>query len=280
MGQCQENNLQGIIDLHIHTTPDIRMRRLDDIELATEAKRVGARAIMIKSHLVPTMDRAWIAERIVSGVRVFGGITLNPPMGGLNVAAVDTAIAMGAKCVWLPTSYSAHERRLIGASDGVEVVRDGKVLSEAIKIFKKIAAANIILGTGHLAPQEIFSVVEAAKQQGVQKIVVNHPEWRTVNLSIEDQKALVPYGVYFERCYARSIGSGRYESNFERNVAAIQEVGYDTTIISTDGGQIENPLWSEALSSYIQYLTDAGIPLEEIDKMTKIYPAQLLGLDI
>ena len=111
-----EKLLQDVIDIHIHTNPDIRGRRLNDIELATEARRVGARAIVIKSHLVTTMDRAAIARVAVPGIDVFGGIVLNPHIGGLNAIAVDTAIKLGAKFVWLPTSFSANERKHQGKS--------------------------------------------------------------------------------------------------------------------------------------------------------------------
>ena len=99
-----ETLLNGIIDIHIHTNPDVRGRRLSDLQLAAEARRVGARAIVIKSHLVTTMDRASIAREAVPGIEVFGGIVLNPHVGGLNAVAVDTAIKLGAKIVWLPNT--------------------------------------------------------------------------------------------------------------------------------------------------------------------------------
>ncbi|MEC0669398.1 DUF6282 family protein [Bacillus haynesii] len=42
-------DLTGVIDLHVHSAPDIRRRSLDDIELTTEVIRTGARAVVIKS---------------------------------------------------------------------------------------------------------------------------------------------------------------------------------------------------------------------------------------
>lgn len=274
----RENLLTGVIDIHIHTSPDVRERRLDDLALAAEAKRVGARAIVIKSHVVPTMDRAWIAERATPGVRVFGGVVLNPHVGGLNPVAVETAIRMGAKIVWLPTSWAANERRRQGRDDGVETVVGGKVVPALLPILDLVAAGGVALATGHLSAAESLVVVEEARKRGVERIVVNHPEWTTVDMSIAEQKTLAEFGVYFERCYARNAG-GKYDKNFRRNLDAMEALGFDSTIVATDGGQVENPVWSEALAEYIAFLLDAGVPRESVEVMTKRNPARVLGLD-
>lgn len=276
--KCEDNGLEGIIDLHIHTAPDIRERRLNDIELVKEAKRVGARAVVLKSHVVPTMDRAWIAQQLVKGIHVFGGIVLNPQIGGLNIAAVQNAIKMNAKIIWLPTSFAANERKQKGMLDGVEVMNNGQIVPELLEILKLIAQHNVVLATGHLSPYEIRVVVEKAKEIGVKKILINHPEWPTVNMSLDDQRALIKYDVYFERCYAHRV-NGKYEKNFSTNLKTIESLGYESTIISTDGGQVENPVWSEELYEYVSFLKNSGLSAEAINNMTKKYPAKMLGLD-
>ena len=98
-------------------------------------------------------------------------------------------------------------------------------------------------------------------------------------MSLEEQKQLAPYGVYFERCYAsRAPGQEHYQKNFAKNLEAIREVGYETTILATDGGQVENPMWSDALSAHIEYMANAGISQDILDKMTKVYSSQLLNI--
>ena len=84
--------------------------------------RVGARAIVLKTHQGTTMDRAYLCNRhneIVHGktnnFTMFGSITLNKVVGGINPKAVDVALKLGAKVVWLPTqsaSGSGAERRV------------------------------------------------------------------------------------------------------------------------------------------------------------------------
>jgi predicted metal-dependent phosphotriesterase family hydrolase len=107
--------------------------------------------------------------------------------------------------------------------------------------------------------------------------VVNHPEWATVDMSIDDQKRLAQFDVFFERCYARNVG-GQYDKNFRRNLDAMEALGFESTIVATDGGQVENPMWSEALAEYIGFLRQAGVPQTAVDRMTKTNPATVLGL--
>jgi hypothetical protein len=64
----------------------------------------------------------------------------------------------------------------------------------------------------------------------------------------------------------------------EENYRAIQELGYATTVISTDGGQVENPFWTESLQRYINYLEEQGMSPDALNRMTKVNPGYLLGL--
>ena len=111
-------------------------------------------------------------------------------------------------------------------------------------------------------------------------MVVTHPEWWIVDMSVEDQKRMVKdYDVILERCYAQNMGGGKYKSNLPSNLELIKEVGYEHVMVDTDGGQVENPHWELALEEYMQCLADHGIPMEQIDHMTKTIPARLLGLE-
>ena len=112
--------MKGVIDMHVHTNPDLRLRAYDDLELTDAAVKVGARAIVIKTHQGTTMDRAYLCNRynkIVHGdndFTMFGSITLNHPVGGLNPAAVEVALKLGAKVVWLPTQPAQHHLAKFG----------------------------------------------------------------------------------------------------------------------------------------------------------------------
>lgn len=281
-------SLKGVIDMHVHSNPDIRHRAYDDFELMEAAIRVGARAIVIKTHQGTTVDRAYLCNRhneIMhhgdNNFTMFGSVTLNRQMGGLNAAAVESGLKLGAKVIWLPTQSARNnlEKQKGDLSKAVEVIRDGKIVPELQDIFQLIKDFDVVLGTGHLSPEEIFRVVEAARNAGVRKIVVTHPEWWMVGMSLEDQVRLVQdYDIILEHCFAQPMGGGKYKSNLPLNLEAIQACGYKNVMVSTDGGQVENPFWEDALEQYIQYLADHGISEEQIFYMTHEIQTRLLNL--
>lgn len=282
-------SLKGVIDMHVHTNPDLRVRAYDDFEMMEAGIRVGARAIVLKTHQGTTMDRAYLCNRhnkIVHGdsndFTMFGSITLNRVVGGINPKAVETALKLGAKVVWLPTQSAKNHLEKNGQSTNgcVEVVRDGKIVPELKDVFQLIKDHNAVLGTAHISPQEAYVVVEAARHAGVENVVVTHPEWWVVDMSVEDQIRMVrDYNVILERCYAQNMGGGKYKSNLPSNVEIIKEVGYKNVMVDTDGGQVENPHWELAMEEYMQYLVDHGIPEEQVYYMTKTIPSRLLGLE-
>ena len=147
------------------------------------------------------------------------------------------------------------------------------------ELFKLVNEHQAVLGTAHLSPEESFTVVEEARKAGVKNIVVTHPEWWIVGMSLDDQLRMVrDYDVILERCYAQNMGGGKYKSNLQDNLELIKAVGYEHVMVDTDGGQVENPRWEIAMEEYMQYLADHGIPMEQVDHMTKVIPARLLGI--
>lgn len=283
--------MKGVIDMHVHTNPDLRTRRYDDFELCDAGVRVGARGIVIKTHLGNTANRAFLVNRynkIVHGdndFTMFGSIVLNSCVGGINPVAVENALKLGAKVVWLPTSSARNHLTKLGKpADGcVDVVKDGQIVPELAKIFELIKEYDAVLGTGHISVEEIFIVVRAAREAGLRKVVVTHPEWWIVNMSMEDQVKIVKeYDVLLERCYAQNKGVGAgngYISNLPGNLETIQTVGYKNVLISTDGGQVENPAWEIAEEQYLTYLVEHGVPEEQVHYMSHELPAWLLGIE-
>lgn len=281
-------SLKGVIDMHVHSNPDIRHRRYDDFELMEAGIRVGARAIVIKTHQGTTVDRAFLCNRhneIVhqgdNDFTMFGSVTLNRQMGGINPWAVESGLKLGAKVIWLPTQSARNNmlRQNQDPANCVDVIRDGKVVPELKSVFGLVKDYDVVLGTGHVSPEECFRVVEAARDAGVKKLVVTHPEWWMVGMSLEDQVRIVKdYDVILEHCYAQPMGGGKYKSNLPDNLEAIRACGYKNVMVSTDGGQVENPNWELALEEYIQYLSDHGISDDQLRVMTHDIQAGLLGI--
>ena len=95
-------------------------------------------------------------------------------------------------------------------ADGIQLIRDGKVIPELETVFRLVKDYDAVLATAHVSPEEAFVVVEAAQKAGVGKIVITHPEWWVCGYTLEDQLRLVKdYDVILERCYAKIWGKGR-----------------------------------------------------------------------
>lgn len=281
-----ENVMQGIIDMHIHAAPDVRARKLDDLELMEASVQRGVRAIVLKSHNVPTADRAYLVNRVAAEkypdvkFTAFGGLCLNHPVGGLNPDAVETSLKLGAKVIWLPTNTAENHYRKNGKdpSKGVVVTRDGKAVDELQDIFALVKQYNAVLATGHIGAEECFPVVEAARAAGVEKIVITHPEFWAVGMTPEQQADIVrKYDVLLESVYAQPV-NGSYKINIPDNIAAMKAIGPEHFVISTDSGQTVNPYWYESYTTYFKAVSEV-FTSEQVCKMTHDNPAWLLDID-
>ncbi len=271
--------LEGIIDLHVHTAPDVRPRRFDDVALARLAAQEHAAGVVLKGHFAATVQRAREAQRVVPETRVMGGLVLNAVQGGLNRASVEEACIAGARIVWMPTLDAAHHRHHAGQSGGIEIAPGGRLRPEVRDILSVVASHDIALATGHLSPVEIRLVLEAAADAGVRRLIVNHPEHHVTGLSLADQRALArDLPVYFERCFAQPVSEGAYRSNLDVNLRAIEALGPESTVLASDSGQMETAPWHEAWHEILDHLQTHGIRSAEVELMTKTHPRFLCGL--
>ena len=138
---------------------------------------------------------------------------------------------------------------------------------------------DAVLATGHISPEEIRCVVDSARNIGVQKIVITHPEYWVVDMSLEDQQELISdYNVILERCFMQPLKNGQWISNAERNLKAIRKLGAENSILSTDCGNPATPPWEESMRQYLQFMADHNVSRDELRAMTETTPARLLGL--
>lgn len=282
--------LQGAIDFHIHTGPDIYPRLLNDIEVARQAKRAGMQAILIKSHVTISSDRAQIAQA-VTGFTVFGGVALNWQVGGLNKYAVECAAKLGARQVWMPTTHAANYLKYVDHVPmfakampkdikGISILKeDGSLISEMGPILEIIARNNMILGTGHLSPREGIALIREAKKAGVEKIVVTHPVASFVNYSADQMREALSAGAtYLEHVFNDCTPQVANPLPPSALGDAIKAVGPDHCIMSTDSGQVVNPPPVKVMAWYVREMLQYGFSVRAIRTMIAKNPARILGL--
>ncbi len=258
MGNLEKHILNGLIDTHIHTSPDIKPRILDDYEAALTAKEHGMKAIVLKSHVESTVGRANLTQRL-TGLETFGGACLNLPMGGLNPQAVKNVALMGGKLVWLPTIH--HKE--------IKIKQD--ILGEILDI---IARENLVLGTGHSNPTEIFHILDECHSRRIKKIIVNHPLTSVVGASIEEQKEMA-HKAFLEHCWVATMPE-HDKLDPILLAEAIKEVGAQNCILATDLGQKHNPKPVEGMKMMIKTLLSNDISMGEIQIMCHENPKKLL----
>ncbi|HUJ20567.1 MAG TPA: DUF6282 family protein [Bryobacteraceae bacterium] len=270
--------LEGAVDLHVHSSPDVDRRRFDDLALARAAKDAGVGAVLIKSHQNSTVERAWLVSQCVPGIRVYGGLVLNETVGGLNPAAVRLALELGARQIWMPTRSAQNHRIHHGQSGGITILDDqGSLLPAVQEILEAIAQSGCILGTGHLSPRETNVLVDAASSAKVSKILITHPEWGPTFYSYEAQKQLARRpNVFFERCFVSTTHLCGHVP-FETIERAIMDTGVERTILSTDLGQPDTPPPAEGMRLYAERLRSTGFSADQIRQMMQANPERLLA---
>ena len=270
-------SLTGAIDVHAHADPDGSARSIDAIDLAKLAKSRGMRAIVLKNHFEPTAAVAYLVRKEVPGIEVFGGISLDLTVGGVNPAAVEwmTKVKGGyGRMVWMPTFDSEHQVTTSGDKRPfASVARNGKLLAETEQVISIIARNKLVLATGHSSPAEALLLIREAKRQGVAGVIVTHATNQFVGMSVAEMKEAAQLGAFLEFVWVRP-GSAAMRSAAE----AIRAVGPASIVLSSDLGQANNPLHPDGLLSFYQELMKLGITEAEINQMAKANPAKLLGL--
>ena len=275
------NLLRGAIDTHVHSSPDVIERRLSDITLVEQARAAGMRALVLKSHIFSTCERAYLLNSFYPDFQTFGGIALNETIGGLNPKAVEAALKIGAACVWMPTKSAANHRLHMGKTGGLTIANGNGLRREVAAILRLVADADVVLATGHLSPEESRVLIEASLAAGVRRISVTHPEWGVTRMPVEVQRELALTGsVFFERCLVSTQTDLRQHVLFAVIVEQIRAVGVESTVIATDFGMPQYPTPIDGMRLYINGLLDAGFTDGEVKLMCQDNPAKLLKLAV
>lgn len=280
--------LEGAVDIHVHTAPDLVDRYAHDYDLALEAREAGMRGVVVKSHVVPTVGRVDQVNRALDEEILYGGVALNAGTGGVNPEAVRIALGLGAKIVWLPTAWSANHARQARAAgedsfvgqripdpdEELSVTENGSLTDDARAVIDLVAEYDAVLGTGHITADEIDAVVSACADADVD-VIVNHPFFRIVDLPIDRQESLAEQGAIMEYClYAIESTDGH---SIDRVVEAVSRIGAEHCLLATDYGQHGNPP-VEGFERFAADAIDAGLSERTVRRLVRDAPIDLLSL--
>lgn len=299
----------GVIDMHVHTGPELLQRRYDPMTLAEEARREGI-GIVMKNHFQPTTAWAVMARRPDDEVAIIGSVALNHSCGGITDHGVRGALS-GWKTdpgqidpdperfvVWMPTFCAEAHLSVMGRRDipldwGVKeqytrlfdeaeglTIRDaaGATVPGLDRALRMIAENDLILATGHVDAEETKDLVRLARAAGIRRIVLTHPLWDSIELTPAELGVLWrEHGAYSELCFVNLAAHGMDNKlTIHHYVEVIEAVGPEGVILSSDLGQTFTMPMAEGLKTFFALLAEAGVHADDIARMSILNPRKLL----
>lgn len=285
--------LDGLVDMHVHSGPSPFPRRFDHVEAAQDGARIGMRAMVAKSHHHNTqMDILAMKGRFADvAATAYGGIALNSTVGGLNVHAVRMCLRMGGKVVWFPTISSGRHIDC-HPEDGafptttvpltlerIDIVDDsGALKPEAIAILEEIKEQQAVVNGGHMYPEYIRTLFQAARDRGMKRMVVSHPDF-VIGAEPDLCRELVDLGAFVEHEIGMYDPEGTQKWDPKQLLTWIETLGPEHTVLASDFGQRANPKPVDAWLRVAESLLDLGLPEKDLRRMVRDNPTYLLNLD-
>jgi hypothetical protein len=280
-----QTDLTAVIDIHVHSDPDSMPRSIDAIDLAKLAKERGMRGLVLKNHYESTAALAYIVRKEVPGIEIFGGIDLNRSVGGVNPAAIERMVLMKGgwgKVVLMPTFDNENQVRASKENRPfISISKNGQLLPEVQEVIRLVAKYQLTLETGHSSAADGLLIVHAARQAGVQHVVVTHAMSDPVGMTIAQMQQAARDGAYIEFVYGATLPANNGAPaalTMSDYAKAIRAVGAVSCILSSDLGQPARPLHPDGMAQFFQALRKEGIAQADIDLMSKTNPARALGL--
>ncbi|MEX1077942.1 MAG: DUF6282 family protein [Homoserinimonas sp.] len=275
-----------MFDSHVHAAPDVIDRIGFDDEICAEYEEAGFSGFVLKAHHESTVGRAAALSRR-STLDIVGGVALNHAVGGINPAAVASALASGGRVVWFPTGDSHTQQqaglpRLRDLDDRLEVAAlslpplisaDGATAQNARHILDLIAEHDAVLCTGHISRPECLWLIDEARARGISRILLTHPSYTVPGMSPSEIGELADRGVYVE------ITAFQLWHQPGMDVAQLAEVARAAgpmLVLSSDAGQPNSPPPPQALKVLVEALDDAGCDTAALVEAAGSVPRNLM----
>jgi len=288
--------LIGAVDCHVHACPHINGRSVTVLEAVRNAAAAGMRGLGLMDNFANTSGYAAMAMRELGdlGVDVFGGLIMEPPAGGISAEAVRIALkygygeGSGARFISLPTHHTRNVARQEGRSSAyieacLEIPARGELPGELPEILDLIAAADVVLNTGHIAAPEAIRLVEMARGRGVTRILVPASHYAPEEVvELGRQGAMTEHSFFFAS-HATQAGLTHVDAEVKtvagvsapRMVELIRAAGPTSCILSSDCGVFLLPPPDEGLREFLLLLQSCGLDRAELRQMVADNPARL-----
>ena len=305
----EQSLLNGLVDVHVHGAPAGAWLagRPTVVQTCVEASQNNVGVLVFKDHNTMTNNFAVMLNDLLgrlkgeyekSGetfqpVRVFGGLVLNYPVGGMNMAAVKNALGYGG-CVeiWLPSLDSRHQHRAMGLEGGIEVSVNGELTDETKKLLDILAEYNsgfegkrCALSACHVSNGEKFDILRYIKKREMDvDVIIDHVTQELTIASPEECLEMIELGAYLQFAETSCVpwpGMQDWIINFDYSFTLIKTLldkkGPDHLLLCSDSGQPGHefvPGWK----SFLRTLLAQGVSAENIRIMSRDIPKKVIGV--
>ena len=297
--------LVGAIDGHVHACPHLNARSVDLFEAVEQAAAAGMRGIGLMDNFCSSVGYAALARRRLGhlGVDVFGGVILEPQVGGMSVEVVRAALGVGyaegearhpadgARFVSLPTHHTratalAEGRDAAYVESCLAIPEKGPLPDALARIIDLVAEHNVVLNTGHLSAAETIRLVELAAARGVTRILCPANYFTSGEV-----RALTTLGAcaelsFFFVTHATQVGLTHVDAEkhdveavtLPRLAELIAAAPADQLVLSGDCGVSVLPPPVEGLREFLWALTLCGVDQARLRRAVRENPARLFRI--
>lgn len=288
----QEIDIAGALDFHVHAAPSLFSRWGDAFELAALCSQAQMAGFVLKFHHGSSVEIALQAQKKHPELKVVGGVVLNAFAGGLNPFAVDAALALGGKVVWMPTIHANAHAEACGCLGGFDFQKSdtkldlkagirvldakSKLKQEVKEIIALVEDKKAVLASGHLSFEEILAIRRYLTENNYQcPFLINHAFFSVPKLSLDQLREIQAPTTWVE-CSQLSVSKITNAASVEEVVKAIQDLPNLNWILVSDSGQKENIASPQALAGFGKELIAQGLSEEAFNRFVKTNPQRLI----
>jgi hypothetical protein len=284
--------LHGAVEMHFHVDPPTQISPGGVIDQIRQARRFGLRAVLLKSHGESTAGLAYHLGLEMPDLTLIGGIALNRPSGGINLAAVERLASIKGhpgRVVWMPTEDSEAQVKLTAQKNpgkpvrqAVAVSKNGQLLPEVKAVIAFVGKSDLTLATGHLGAEDALLVLREGQAQGLKHMIATHPMDFGGKMTLEQMQQAAKTGALLEFDFRTLVEAGGAE--------VIKTLGVEHCFISElwtytlPGPPAPEPFKPmeyaglEGVGRFVEQMHAKGFSDQDLDLMLKTNPARLLGL--
>ena len=288
--------LEGAVDSHVHCCPHINDRTVSVFDAARQAAAVGMKGLGLMDVFANSSGLAALAMRELGhlGIDIFGGIVLEPYVGGLSARVVETALDMGygpgtgARFVSLP----CHHTKMVAEAEGrspayvescLSIPETGPLPDSLPEIMELVASRDVVFNTGHVTGPECVRVVEEAAGRGCRRILCPSSYYDPPTVSeLVGLGACVEFA-FFVMSHATQVGQTMIDAekhrfaavDLEAVAANIEAAGCANVVLSSDSGSYVLPPPVEALREWLVMVASTGVSDGDLRVMVADNPGRL-----